>query len=310
MAFIRRNAAMVVSQRLLELLNGQPELSWSFRDRMDDGTIICVSMMIKKLNNKNLPVKLTVDFEGTGKQSNNNLNAPSSVTRAAVMYVLRCMLNRNIPLNSGFFDPVDLIIPKGCILNPRDNAAVVGGNVETSQRVVDVLLGAFRLAAASQGTMNNFLFGNPDGIDAPYYETIAGGSGAGKSFDGSDGVQVHMTNTRITDPEILEFRYPELRLDKFSIRRGSGGIGRFNGGDGLERIIRFLERKKVSILSERRQFHPFGLKGGTAGKKGINVLLKHNGDRMELGGKAEVNVQPGDSIMIKTPGGGGYEAID
>ncbi|MFQ6674211.1 MAG: hydantoinase B/oxoprolinase family protein, partial [Fidelibacterota bacterium] len=202
--------------------------------------------------------------------------------------------------------PIALRIPRGCLLNPSPQAAVVGGNVETSQRVVDALLGALRLSGASQGTMNNFLFGRDDGKGRQYYETVAGGSGAVDGHPGASAVQVHMTNTRMTDPEVLEQRYPEIRLERFALRRGSGGRGKYRGGDGAIRELRFLKQRRISILSERRRFSPYGMAGGEAGARGKNVLIMADGTRKNLGGKAELLVQKGDRIIIKTPGGGGF----
>jgi 5-oxoprolinase (ATP-hydrolysing) len=236
----------------------------------------------------------------------NNLNAPVAVTKAAVLYVFRLLINKDIPLNSGCLDQIEIIIPEGSLLNPSDEAAVVGGNVETSQRITDVLLGALGIAAASQGTMNNFVFGSEDGSGRQYYETIAGGSGATCESNGASAVQVHMTNTRSTDPEILEHRFKEIRLKKFEIRKGSGGKGEFRGGDGVIREIIFLESRKVSILSERRVIAPYGLRGGHEGLHGSNSIRKVSGEEVDLGGKVERIVNPGETIIIKTPGGGGF----
>jgi 5-oxoprolinase (ATP-hydrolysing) len=218
--------------------------------------------------------------------------------------VLRLLIDADIPLNSGCLNPVNIILPEGTVLNPLYPAPVASGNVETSQRVVDVLLGALGITAASQGTMNNFLFevhGEP-----PYYETIAGGAGAMEGCPGASGVQVHMTNTRITDPEILEFRHQGIRLEEFTLRRGSGGKGRFTGGDGVTRKMRFLKPATVSILSERRVYPPYGAGGGRSGKKGENLLKKAAGGITNLGPRKVINVEEGDSVIIKTPGGGGY----
>ena len=234
------------------------------------------------------------------------MNAPIAVTKAAVLYVFRLLINKNIPLNSGCLDQISLIIPDDSILNPSDEAAVVGGNVETSQRITDVLLGALGLAGASQGTMNNFVFGSDDGSGKQYYETIAGGSGATSQNNGASAVQVHMTNTRSTDPEILENRFEEIRLEKFEIRKGSGGGGQFQGGNGVIREIKFLEPRRVSILSERRVYPPYCMSGGEAGSCGANYLRKVSGQEIELEGKVEKVVMPGEAVIIKTPGGGGF----
>jgi 5-oxoprolinase (ATP-hydrolysing) len=241
--------------------------------------------------------RMRIDFTGTGPEHAENLNAPRAVTVAAVMYFLRILAAESIPLNSGCLHPVELVIPSPSLIAPSRERAVAGGNVETSQRIVDILLGAVGAAAASQGTMNNVSFGN---ARYGYYETIAGGAGAGPGFDGADAVHTHMTNTRITDPEVLESRFP-VRLLSFSVRRGSGGAGAFRGGDGVIREIEFLEDGEVSVLSERRTRPPFGLEGGEAGARGRNVL---NG--VPIGGRAVRRVAAGDRLRIETPGGGGY----
>jgi 5-oxoprolinase (ATP-hydrolysing) len=249
-----------------------------------------------------------IDFTGTAPVVPGNLNATPAIVSAAVMYVLRCLINEDIPLNDGVMAPVKIILPE-CLLNPpwHDNprrcAAVVGGNVETSQRIVDVLLGALGLAAASQGTMNNLLFGDET---FGYYETICGGAGATAGRPGADAVHTHMTNTRLTDAEILERRYP-VRLQEFSIRRGSGGTGQYRGGDGVIRRVEFLKRLTVSILSQRRGPHPpYGLSGGQPGRLGHNRLVRTNGEVRELPGQICFVAEPGDVLVIETPGGGGW----
>jgi 5-oxoprolinase (ATP-hydrolysing) len=232
---------------------------------------------------------------------------------AAVLYVFRCLINEDIPLNGGVLEPVEIVLPH-CLLNPTPAAdpamspAVVGGNVETSQRVVDTLLGALQAAAASQGTMNNLTFGD---ASFGYYETICGGSGATANANGADAVHTHMTNTRLTDPEVIERRYP-VRVREFCIRRGSGGSGRHRGGDGVVRRLEFLRPLTVSMLSERRAvFAPFGLNGGGDGAKGGNTLQRVESPRIEdLGGKFAIEVQPGDVLTIETPGGGGFGEAD
>ena len=269
-----------------------PEASYRFRDQLDDGTPIAVTLHAAA-------GKLTIDFAGSGAESLGNLNAPRAVTLAAVLYVLRALVGRAIPLNSGCLRDVTVLIPERSILNPAPGRAVAGGNVETSQRVVDVLLGALGRAAASQGTMNNVSFGQQH---FGYYETIAGGAGAGPGFIGQSAVHTHMTNTRITDPEIIEQRFP-VRIREFSVRRGSGGDGRFPGGDGACREYEFLEPLTVSLLCERRRSAPFGLAGGQAGAPGKNF---HNG--REVPGHALFEVAIGDRLRIETPGGGGYGA--
>jgi len=228
------------------------------------------------------------------------------VVQAAVIYVLRCLVAERIPLNGGCLEPVSLRIPDGCLLNPPPGSAVVGGNVETSQRVVDVLLGALGVAAASQGTMNNVTFGNDR---FGYYETLGGGAGAGPDFDGASGVHTHMTNTRITDLEVLESRYP-VRLVRFALRRGSGGVGRRRGGDGLVRELEFRAPVVASLLSERRARAPFGLAGGLPGTRGENRVVRADGRVEILGGHCRVGLEPGDRLVVETPGGGGFGAAD
>ncbi len=264
---------------------------------LDDGSPIMLALSIDRRDGSAI-----FDFSGTGLELWGNLNAPRAVTQSAILYSLRCLVEKDIPLNHGCLLPITLIIPEGSLLSPSAEAAVVGGNVLTSQRVVDVVLKAFGVAAGSQGCMNNLTFGNDH---FGYYETIGGGAGAGPYWHGQSGVHSHMTNTRITDPEILERRYPVL-LRKFSIRRGSGGKGEFHGGNGLIREIEFLEPLNVAILSERRVFSPYGLSGGEPGRKGENIFTRKNGQRFNLGGKNEIHANPGDSICIMTPGGGGF----
>jgi 5-oxoprolinase (ATP-hydrolysing) len=266
-----------------------------FEDRLDDGTPIRVRLDVRG-------ERMTVDFSGTGPAVPGNLNAPRAVVQAAVIYVLRALVAERIPLNGGCLAPVEVVVPAGCILNPPDGCAVVGGNVETSQRVVDALLGALGRVAASQGTMNNVAFGDPR---FGYYETIGGGAGAGEGFEGASGVHVHMTNTRITDPEVLEARYP-VRLLEFARRRGSGGPGRWRGGDGLVRRYLFLAAVTVSLLTERREVPPYGLQGGGPGARGRNAVERSNGSVEELPGKATLRLEPGDRLVVETPGGGGF----
>jgi 5-oxoprolinase (ATP-hydrolysing) len=265
---------------------------YAFADRLDDGTAIAVTLTVSD-------GKLTIDFGDSGVESAGNLNAPRAVTLAAVLYVLRALVGRPIPLNGGCLRDVTVRIPERCILNPSAGRAVAGGNVETSQRVVDVLLGALGRAAASQGTMNNVSFGQ-EGFG--YYETIAGGSGAGPGFSGTSAVHTHMTNTRITDPEVIEQRFP-VRIREFSRRSASGGQGQYAGGDGACREYEFLAPLTVSLLGERRSTAPFGLAGGGPGASGRNL---HNGQ--EVAGHAVFEVAVGDRLRIETPGGGGYGA--
>ena len=306
MNYIRSNASKAVRRALFKYLDGKEKIELSFEDFLDSGESILVKIIIESGDKPPDSCRAIVDFTGTSSQLEGNLNAPLAVTKAAVLYVFRLMIDEDIPLNSGCLDPIQIIVPKGCLLRPDHLAAVVGGNVETSQRITDVLLGALGLSGASQGTMNNFLFGKIDGSGKQYYETIAGGSGASDGNHGESAVQVHMTNTRATDPEILEFRYPEIRLERFSIRKGSGGSGKFKGGNGTIREIRFLKKRKVSILSERRKYQPYGMAGGGFGKAGKNSLIKASGKKVLLKGKVEKIVKSGDRIIIETPGGGGY----
>ena len=288
MQHVQDNAAAKVSDEIAKLPDGEHR----FEDALDDGTPICVALRVTG-------DRMDVDFAGTGPEVEGNLNAPRAVTVAAVIYVLRALVGEEIPLNSGCLRPVTIRIPERCVLSPGPDRAVCGGNVETSQRVVDVLLGALGRLAACQGTMNNLTFGD---ASFGYYETIGGGAGAGEGFDAASGVHTHMTNTRITDPEVLEARFP-VRLREFSLRSGSGGSGHWRGGDGLVREIEFLRLMRVSILSERRERAPFGLHGAEGGARGRNL---HNG--AEIPGKCTRDVAVGDTIRIETPGGGGFGA--
>jgi 5-oxoprolinase (ATP-hydrolysing) len=290
MGHAQANAAAEVEAALRGLGDGVHR----FEDAMDDGTPLSVTLTIRD-------GRLRVDFTGTGPQSEGNLNAPRAVTTAAVLYVLRCLVGAPLPLNEGCLRPVTIHVPPGTLLSPGPLCAVAGGNVETSQRVVDALLGALGLAAASQGTMNNLSFGTRD---TAYYETIAGGAGATSRRAGASGVQTHMTNTRITDPEVLESRFP-VRLVEWALRAGSGGAGALRGGDGLVREFEALAPLEVTVLSERRSRAPFGLAGGEPGAAGRNLL---NG--REVGGKVSFHVEPEDRVRIETPGGGGFGAMD
>ncbi|MBB3295563.1 5-oxoprolinase (ATP-hydrolyzing) [Mitsuaria sp. BK045] len=246
--------------------------------------------------------RATVDFTGTSAQQPNNFNAPKSITMAAVLYVFRTLVDDAIPLNAGCLKPIDVIVPEGCMLNPRPPAAVVAGNVETSQCVTNALYGALGVMAAGQCTMNNFTFGD---ATHQYYETISGGSGAGPGFDGTSVVQTHMTNSRLTDPEVLEFRFP-VRLDSYAIRQDSAGAGRWQGGQGGERRIRFLTPMTASILSNGRGAGAFGMAGGSPGAVGENRVERADGRVEALGHIGQVEMAPGDVFVIRTPGGGGY----
>lgn len=297
-----QNAAEQKTRRALAAL---PDGEYRFTDHLDEGVPISVAIKIAGDS-------AVIDFAGTGPVMDGNLNANRAITTAAVMYVLRAMLAEDIPLNQGVLAPVQIVIPAG-LLNPPERprpeecAAVVGGNVETSQRVVDVLLGALGLAAASQGTMNNLTFGN---ARFGYYETICGGNGATRDSDGADAVHTHMTNTRLTDPEVIERRYP-VRVREFSIRHGSGGAGRHRGGSGITRRIEFLEELQVSLLTQRRgPYPPYGLAGGAPGSLGRNSLARADGLREELPGKVQFAAHPGDVLTIESPGGGGYGAVE
>jgi len=274
-----------------------PDGTHDFEDALDDGTPIRVSLDVQG-------ERMTIDFAGTGAALASNLNAPRAVVRAAVIYVLRALVEENIPLNGGCLEPVEIRIPAGSLLDPPPGAAVVGGNVETSQRLVDVLLGAIGAVAASQGTMNNVAFGD---ASFGYYETIGGGTGAGEGFDGASGVHSHMTNTRITDAEVLEARHP-VRLREFSLRRGSGGAGRWRGGDGLVRRMELLAPVTASLLTQRRTTVPYGLAGGAPGAPGRNRVLRRDGTEERLDARATVTLAPGDQLLVETPGGGGFGA--
>jgi len=271
-----------------------------FSCEMDDGAMIRVRITINPAARS-----AVIDFTGTSPQRDSNFNAPTAVTMAAVLYVFRTLVNDDIPLNAGCLKPLRVIIPEGSMLNPRPPAAVVAGNVETSQCVTDALYGALGAMGASQGTMNNFTFGN---ARYQYYETISGGSGAGPGFNGTSVVQTHMTNSRLTDPEVLEWRYP-VWLESFSIRGGSGGTGATRGGDGAIRRVKFLEPMTAAILSGHRRVPPYGMAGGSPGAAGRNAVERADGTVEELGGCAEVEMQTGDVFVIETPGGGGFGAL-
>ncbi|MBD58998.1 MAG: 5-oxoprolinase, partial [Citromicrobium sp.] len=269
----------------------------AFSYAMDNGAEIAVSIRIDDAARS-----AVFDFTGTSAQQDNNFNAPRSITRAAALYVLRTLIDDPIPMNDGCLRPVELIVPEGSMLNPQPGAAVVAGNVETSQVVTDCLFAATGRLAPSQGTMNNFTFGNEN---HQYYETIAGGSGAGPDHDGTSAVQTHMTNSRLTDPEILETRLP-VRLDRFAIRRGSGGKGAHTGGDGVERRVTFLEEMRANMLANRRKVPPRGIAGGGDAKPGENWVERSDGTREDLSATDSALMQPGDAFVILTPGGGGF----
>jgi len=295
MRHVQDHAEACVRRMLFSLPDGY------FEYPMDQGGRIAVRISVDRRRGQ-----AKIDFSGTSPQLDCNFNAPAAVCQAAVLYVFRTLLQDDIPLNAGCLKPLTIVIPEGCLLNPRYPAAVVAGNVETSQYVVDALYGALGVLAGSQGTMNNLTFGNRY---YQYYETICGGGGAGNGFAGADAVHTHMTNSRITDPEILEQRFPVL-LHDFSVRGGSGGDGRYRGGDGVRRHIEFLEAMEVGILSSHRSRPPFGLAGGGPGQSGRNRLLRRDGSEQILPGCVQISVETGDAILIETPGGGGFGAAD
>ena len=301
MRHVQDNAEAAVRRVITRLKDG------TFTVPLDNGAQIQVAVRVHVQQRS-----ATIDFSGTSAQLPNNFNAPRAVCMAAVLYVFRCLVDDDIPLNAGCLKPLNVIIPEGCMLNPRPPASVVAGNVETSTCITNALLGALGVMASGQPTMNNFTFGN---ARHQYYETISGGSGAGGvfddagqpvgGFDGTSVVQTHMTNSRLTDPEVLEWRFP-VRLESYAIRQGSGGTGQWTGGDGGVRRIRFLEAMTANILSNGRQHPAFGLAGGEPGKPGINRVVRANGTVEELGHIAQVQMSPGDIFEIHTPGGGGY----
>ncbi len=296
MAHVQSNAAEAVRGVIDQLRDG----AWTVE--LDDGARIQVAVSIDRSRRRAL-----VDFSGTSPQQAGNGNAPLAITKAAVLYVFRCLVGQAIPLNAGCFEPIDLVVPAASLLWPEPPAAVVAGNVETSQAVVNALFGALGVMAAAQGTMNNLSFGNDR---CQYYETICGGTGAGvlsdgQGFAGASAVQSHMTNSRLTDPEILEDRFP-VRLERFAIRRGSGGAGRWSGGDGVVRWLRFLEPMTAAIISGSRRVPPFGLGGGCPAKTGQNSLCRADGRIENLPGSIAIEVAAGDVLRIETPGGGGY----
>ncbi|MFC4236783.1 hydantoinase B/oxoprolinase family protein [Thalassospira xianhensis] len=291
MGHVQDNAEESVRRVIDVLKDGE------FSYEMDNGAVVKAKVTIHKETRS-----ATVDFTGTSDQLDNNFNAPSAVTRAAVLYVFRTLVDDDIPLNAGCLKPVNLIVPEGSMLNPRYPAAVVAGNVETSQHVTDTLYAALGVMSGAQGTMNNFTWGNDT---HQYYETICGGTGAGPDYDGTSGVHSHMTNSRLTDPEVLEWRFPVL-LESFGIRKGSGGAGKHKGGDGTVRRVRFLEEMTASILSNHRRVPVQAVGGGEPGKLGRNAIERTNGTVEELKGTDGATMYPGDVFIIETPGGGGY----
>src|SRR5712691_6809113 len=291
MRHVQDNAEEAVRRVIDVLKDGE------FGYAMDNGAVIRVRIAIDREARR-----ARIDFTGTSPQLPNNFNAPPAVCMAAVLYVFRTLVDDEIPMNAGCLKPLDVVVPQGSMLRPRYPAAVVAGNVETSQCITDALYGALGVMAASCGTMNNFTFGDEQ---YQYYETVAGGSGAGEGFEGADVVQTHMTNSRLTDPEVLEWRFPVL-LESFEIRRGSGGRGRWRGGDGAVRRVRFLEPMTAAILSEHRRIAPHGMAGGMPAEPGRNWVRRADGSVIELGACDQIEMQPGDCFVIETPGGGGY----
>lgn len=314
MTAIQDNAATTIKTMLKKMAHHFDTTEFSGQDHMDDGTLIKLKVTLDVVREKFL-----FDFSGTSSQVYGNLNAPEAITNSAILYCLRCLVGEDIPLNQGCLKPLTIVIPKGSILSPTEGVAVVGGNVLTSQRVTDVVLKTFNVMADSQGDCNNLTFGTGGSDDLTgevkkgfgYYETICGGHGAGcdswrgSGWDGADAVHTNMTNTRITDVEIFERRYPVI-LNEFSIRNGSGGDGRFRGGNGVVRDITFRKEVQVSILSERRAIAPHGIDGGKDGDRGLNLWIrKHNDTTINMGGKNTVPVKAGDRVVVMTPGGGG-----
>jgi 5-oxoprolinase (ATP-hydrolysing) len=287
-----------------EVLGRLPDGCHEAEERLDDGSVIKVRVRIDGR-------RAEVDFTGTSDVHPGNLNATPAVVRATVIYVLRLMVDEPIPLNEGLMEAVDLTIPPGMLnpsfLNdPYQAPAVVGGNVETSQRLVDTLMKAFGIAACSQGTMNNLIFGDDS---FGYYETVAGGAGAGPRRAGADAVHTHMTNTRSTDPELLEHRYP-VCLERFAVRQGSGGAGMNRGGNGVVREMRFLRPLSLSLLSQHRREGPYGMAGGLPGAMGCQRIVRPDGRVIELGGVDGYEVEAGDRLILETPGGGGWGEVD
>jgi 5-oxoprolinase (ATP-hydrolysing) len=283
---------------LLEKISNSPVKNYKAAERLDDGSLLKVSITLRKK-------KLSIDFSGSAQVHPGNLNATRAIVQSVILYVLRLWVNKPIAMNEGLMEHVKVILSTG-MLNPDFSKtklpAVVGGNTEVSQRLTDTLLKALGLVACSQGTMNNILFGNDR---FGFYETVCGGTGAGPGFDGESGVHSHMTNTRITDPEILELRYP-VRLEKFEIRKGSGGKGKWNGGDGVVREITFNEKVEVNVLSQHRVVKPYGLKGGQPGKVGEQQLITQSGTIKLLKSMDSIVAEAGDRLKIESPGGGGY----
>ena len=296
MGQIRQRAADAIARRITTLEQGRHTAT----EQLDDGTKLAATIDVGG-------GKIHIDFTGTDALHVGNFNATPAIVQSAVIYVVRLLVDEPIPLNEGLMKHVEITLPI-CLLNPEfpndstQAPPVVGGNVETSQRLVNLLLKPFGIVAASQGTMNNLIFGNER---CSYYETIGGGTGAGPGFDGADAVHSHMTNTAITDPEILEWHFP-VRLERFAIRKNSGGQGEYNGGNGIVRELIFTEPVSLSLLTQNRTQGPYGLNGGQSGYPGQQHLVKHSGGRKELASVAQEELESGDCLIIKTPGGGGW----
>jgi 5-oxoprolinase (ATP-hydrolysing) len=293
MGHVRENAAEAVRNVITALHDG------SFRYELDSGAVIQVKVTVNKEDRT-----AVIDFTGTSGTLSSNFNAPSSVAMAAVLYVFRTLVDKDIPLNAGCLEPLTVVIPARTMLSPQYPAAVAAGNVETSQAVTGALYAALNSMAEGSGTMNNVTFGNER---HQYYETVASGSGAGDGFDGTGVVQTKMTNSRLTDPEVLEWRYP-VRVESYAIRRGSGGHGRWHGGDGATRRIRFLEPMTVTTLASHRRVPAFGLHGGAPGALGRHWIEHADGSITPMSGCDSRPLEPGDVFVMETPGGGGFEA--
>jgi 5-oxoprolinase (ATP-hydrolysing) len=291
MDHVRSNAAEQVRQVIDRLKPGR------FVQRMDSGAEIHVRIDVDPKVRR-----AVIDFSGTSAQRTDNFNAPTAIVNAVVLYVFRTLIRQEIPLNDGCLDALEIVVSEGSMLAPEPPAAVVAGNVETSQALANALYGALGVVAAGQGTMNNLTFGNDR---YQYYETIGGGAGAGPDFAGASAVHTHMTNTRLTDPEVLELRYP-VTLEAFQIRQHSGGVGRWRGGNGIVRKLRFREPMQVVILANHRIVPPFGLQGGHAGEVGRTSILRKDGRIEVLGSCDQRDVTAGDAIVVETPGGGGW----
>ncbi|MEO1313457.1 MAG: hydantoinase B/oxoprolinase family protein, partial [Pseudomonadota bacterium] len=292
---VQANAEASVRQVIGKLKNS------SFTYPLDSGAQIKVAITVNAAEGAAL-----IDFTGTSPQDPGNYNAPLSICHAVVLYVFRTLVGKDIPMNEGCLAPLNIVAPEGSMINTRFPAAVIAGNTEVSQAIADCLYGALGVIAGSQGTMNNFVWGNEAFQN---YETIAGGTGAGPDFDGASAVHSHMTNTLMTDPEVLESRFP-VRVERFAIRKGSGGSGARTGGDGVVRQLRFLEPVTVTTLSSHRHVPPHGSEGGSPGQTGQNVVIRADGTAEEVPGNSETFLNAGDQFCMYTPGGGGFGASD